>query len=133
MARDTGITLARAALLRGDIAGAAHRLAEALDQSDRLGQAFAVAQCLRVGGCLAAAHGEPDRAVRLFAAAQSLSPSPGGGDVPPEQDLAATLVEARTTLGEQAARRAWTLGSGLPLATIRGQLAELLGRVSAPA
>ena len=33
--------------------------------------------------CLAAARGEADTAVRLFAAAQSLSPSPGGGDVPP--------------------------------------------------
>ena len=74
-------------------------------------------------------HGGP--AVRGRA---GLSPSPGGGDVPPEQDLAATLAEARSSLGEQAARRAWTLGSGLPARRrSAAQLAELLGRVSSPA
>ena len=44
---------------------ARRRLAEALDQSDRLGQTLAVAQCLRVGGCVAAARGEADTAVEL--------------------------------------------------------------------
>ena len=108
--RDASITLARAALAQGDLVEAGRRLAEALDQSDRLGQTFAVAQCLRVGGGVAAARGEADTAVRLFAAAQSLSASPGGGDVPPDQDLAAALTEARASLSEQAARTAWTLG-----------------------
>ncbi len=126
IARDTSITLARAAFVLGDLPEVGRRLAEALDRSDRLGQSLAVAQCLRVGGCLAAARGEPGTAVRLFAAAQTLSPAPGGRDVPPEQDLAAALEEARASLGEQAARSAWTLGSGLPLASARAQLAELL-------
>ena len=78
---------------------AARRLAEALDQSDRLGQTLAVAQCLRVGGCLAAARGEADTAVGCSRRRRRLSPSPGGGDVPPEQDLAAALAEARTLAG----------------------------------
>ena len=69
--------------------------------------------------------------LRLFAAAQSLSASPGGGDVPPDHDLAAALNEARASLSEQAARTAWTLGSGLPLASVRAQLADVLDRVSA--
>ncbi len=129
--RDASITLARAALTQGDLSEAGRRLTEALDQSDRLGQTFAVAQCLRVGGGVAAARGEADTAVRLFAAAQSLSASPGGGDVPPDHDLAAALTEARASLSEQAARTAWTLGSGLPLASARAQLADVLDRVSA--
>ena len=131
ISRDATITLARAALVRGDLADAGARLGRALELSDRLGQTFAVAQCLRVGGCLAVARGRAEPAVRFFAAAQALSPSPGGGDVPPEQDLAAGLAEARAALGEPAARRAWTLGGGLPLASVRAQLAELLTDVGA--
>ena len=34
-------------------------------------------------------------------------------------------------MSEQAARTAWTLGSGLPLASARAQLADVLDRVSA--
>ena len=124
--RDAGITLARAALVLGDLPEARRQLVHALDQSDRLGQAFAVAQCLRVGGCLAAAVGQADSAVRLFAAAQTLSESPGGRDEPPEQDLAAALAEARAELGDQGARRAWLLGQATPLAGVRGLLTMLL-------
>jgi predicted ATPase len=137
VARDTTITMARAAFVQGDVAEAGRRLVEALDLSDRLGQALAVAQCLRVGGCLAAAEGDPDTAVRLFAAAQTLSPSPGGRQEPPEQDLAAALAEARAVLvdrgDEQAAQNAWTLGSALPVASARARLTEVLGLVSARA
>jgi hypothetical protein len=129
--------MARAAFVQGDVAEAGRRLVEARDLSDRLGQALAVAQCLRVGGCLAAAEGDPDTAVRLFAAAQTLSPSPGGRQDPPEHDLAAALAEARAVLvdrgDEQAAQNAWTLGSALPVASARARLTEVLGLVSARA
>jgi ATP/maltotriose-dependent transcriptional regulator MalT len=124
--RDAGITLARAALLLGDLREAGRQLAHALELSDRLGQAFAVAQCIRVGGCLAAAQGQGDTAVRLFAAAQALSETPGGNEEPPEQDFAAALAEARAALGEQAARRAWLLGQAMPLPAVRALLATLL-------
>ncbi len=124
--RDAAITLARAALVLGDPVEAAERLAHALELSDRLGQSFAVAQCLRVGGCLAAARGDDDTAVRLFAAAHVVAPPPGGADQPPEQDLAAGLAEARLALGDKAAGRAWTIGGGLPLAAVRTLLAAVL-------
>jgi predicted ATPase/DNA-binding SARP family transcriptional activator len=132
VARDATITLARIALQQVDLHEAAAQLGAALDLSDRTGQSLAVAQCLRVGGCLAAAQGDAAAAVRLFAAAHVVSPPPGGGDVPLEQDLAAGLAEARTALGGQAGT-AWTLGTGLPLAAARAQLADVLDRVSSPA
>lgn len=131
--RDAAITLARAALVLGELTEAATKLTLALQLSDRLGQSFAVAQCLRVGGCLAAAGGDDDAAVRLFGAARTLSPSPGGSDYPPEQDLAAGLAEARHSLGEKGAQRAWTLGSSLPLAAARAQLEALLQATPAEA
>jgi tetratricopeptide (TPR) repeat protein len=130
VARDAALTRARAALLQGDLPAAARQLVPALDLGDRLGQTFAVAQGLRVGGCLAAASGDADTAVRLFASAHALSPSPGGAEVPPEQDLAAPLTEARASLGGPASTRAWTLGAGLPPAAARAQLAVLLTRLT---
>jgi hypothetical protein len=131
VARDATITLARIALLRGDLPEAGRQVGVALELSDRLGQGLAVAQCLRVGACLAAARGEAATAARLFAAAHVVSPTPGGGETPFEQDLAAGLGEARAALGEEAFRRAWLLGAGLPLPSIRDQLASLLADVGA--
>jgi predicted ATPase/DNA-binding SARP family transcriptional activator len=127
--RDAAITLARAAVVLGDLPEARRQLVHALELSDRLGQAFAVAQCIRAGGCLAAALGQADSAVRLFAAAQTLSESPGGGEEPPEQDLAAGLAEARAELGPQAAGRAWLLGQAMPLTAVRALLAPLLAEL----
>jgi predicted ATPase/DNA-binding SARP family transcriptional activator len=124
--RDASITLARAALVLGDLGGAATKLAHALDLSDRLGQAVAVAQCLRVAGCLAAGRDDADAAVRFFAAAHSLAPPAGGSEQPPEQDLAAALGDARHALGPHRARHAWTIGRALPLPVVRAQLAALL-------
>ncbi len=126
VARDATITLARSALVRGDVPEAAGLLEDALERSDRLGQALAVAQCLRVGGCLALMHRDAAAAVRLFAAAHVLSAPPGGGEVPFEQDLASGLTEARAELGEESARREWLLGTVLPQATIRAQLAAVI-------
>ncbi len=131
VARDATITLARIALLRGDLPEAGRQVGVALELSDRLGQGLAVAQCLRVGACLAVARGEAATAARLFAAAHVVSPTPGAGETPFEQDLAAGLGEARAALGEEAFRHAWLLGAGLPLPSIRAQLASLLADVSA--
>ena len=129
VSRDAAITLARAALVLGELPEARRQLLLALDLSDQLGQSLAVAQCIRAGGCLAAAVGQADTAVRLFAAAQTLSASPGGGDEPPEQDLAAGLAEARAALVPQAARRAWLLGQTMPMAAVRALLSTLLAEV----
>ena len=82
--------------------------------SDRIGQTLAMAQCLRVGGCLAVGRGRR----RGSRSGCSRPPRPGPlarrDDEPVEQDLAAGLAEARAALGERADRQ-WTLGAGMPL------------------
>jgi tetratricopeptide (TPR) repeat protein len=124
--RDATITLARALAVQGDRVAAGRALADALAASGRLGQSLATAQCLRVAGVLAESGGGPALAVRLFAAAQALSPSPTGTDDPPEVDLAAALVRARAALDEREQEREWTLGMALPLATMLTQLDEAI-------
>jgi DNA-binding SARP family transcriptional activator/predicted ATPase len=109
-ARDARITRARALVDRGDLADAATVLREALVLADRTRQRLARAQCLRVAGAIAEGAGRPDDAIRLFAAAEVVSPSPGGGTEPVERDLAGALTGARETVGEAATTRAWTLG-----------------------
>ena len=78
-----------AAVAAGDRTAASTMLGEALALSGELGQTLATAQCLRVAGLLAEAGGEPTLAVRLFAAAQALSPSVTGTQDPPEAGAAA--------------------------------------------
>lgn len=123
-ARDALITLARAAAASGDATLTASLLRRAVTASDRIGQSLALAQCLRVAGGLAATHERPGLAVRLFAAAQALSPSPSGTDDPVELDLAASLAEARRELGASRAANEWTLGASLPLTAVRDHLEE---------
>ena len=125
-ARDTLITLARAALVDGDADEAAALLTRALALTDRIGQSLALAQALRVAGCLSAARGGAGTGVRLFAAAETLSPSPSGTGEPVEQDLATGLTEARQTLGGTAADREWQIGAALPLASVRRLLEQVL-------
>lgn len=127
-ARDAMITLARAALVAGDVDTASSWLGEALAAVDATGQSMALAQSLRVGACLALAHEDPGSAVRLFAAAQSVSPSPNGTDVPVEFDLATALGEARQALGPAAAQREWTLGTAASSAAARRLLESQLTR-----
>jgi ATP/maltotriose-dependent transcriptional regulator MalT len=124
--RDATITLARTHAASGDLAAAGAMLGDALAASGELGQSLGTAQCLRVAGVLAEAEGEPALAVRLFAAAQVLSPSVTGTDDPPEADLAAALARARAALDERALDREWTLGGALPLASMLTQLDEAI-------
>ena len=128
-ARDALITLARAAIADGDLAGAASTLERALEASEKIGQKFAIAQCSRVAGCLAAARGRAAEAVRLYAAAQRIAPSPSGTDEPVEGDLAGGLETARSALGAEAFAREWTLGTSLPIARVRGLLSEVVAGV----
>jgi predicted ATPase/DNA-binding SARP family transcriptional activator len=128
-ARDALITLARAAMAHGDLAGAAGTLDRALEASEKIGQKFAIAQCSRVAGCLAAAHGRAADAVRLYAAAQRIAPSPSGTDEPVEGDLAGGLEAARSSLGPDAFAREWTLGTSLPSARVRDLLRDVVAAV----
>ena len=116
-ARDALITLARAAVAEGDLTGAATTLDRALEAADKIGQKFAVAQCSRVAGCLAAARGQAGQAVRLYAAAQRIAPSPSGTDEPVEGDLAGGL-EPRAPLS--VARRSSASGPSGPRSRPRG-------------
>ena len=125
-ARDATITLARAAAVDDDPATTALHLRAALGLADRTGQSLALAQCLRVGGCLAVLKKQPDAAVRAFAAAQEVSPSPSGSDEPIEADFAARLGEARSAIGEDGFRREWQLGRSLPAESVRAQVETLL-------
>ena len=128
--RDATITLSRAAAASGDYAHASELLRRAVAESDRSGQDLAVAQCLRVGGCLAAHRGDAALAVRLFAAAQLVSPSASGTEEPAERDLAAGLERARGELGSDRAEHEWRLGAGLPLSTMLEQLSEAISPVA---
>jgi predicted ATPase len=120
--RDATITLARAAAALGRHDEAAHLLGDALAVSGEIGQSLATAQCLRVGAVLAESGGDPALAVRLFASAQALAPSPSGSDEPIERDLAAAYDQARAALDQQAFGHEWTLGGAFPLTTMLGQL-----------
>ena len=94
---------------------------------DRSG--LAVAQCARVAASLAAARGRAADAVRLYAAAQRIAPSPSGTDEPVEGDLAGGLETARAALGEEAFAREWTLGTSLSQARVREVLREVAAAV----
>ena len=131
-ARDAAITLARAAAVDGDPETAGDHLHAALQLADRTGQSLALAQCLRVGGCLAILTEDPVTAVRAFALAQQVSASPSGTNEPIEADLAARLAEARTALGEDGFQREWELGCTLPAASVRSRVDALAAQLATP-
>ena len=120
--REATITLARAHAVLGDRETAGRLLGDAVAASGETGQSMAVAQCLRLAAVLAGGGGDPALAVRLFSAAEALSPSVGGADEPLGVDNTAALAAARVALEERAAEREWALGGALPLATMLGQL-----------
>ena len=132
--REATITLGRAHAVLGDRETAGRLLGDAVAASGETGQSMAVAQCLRLAAVLAEAGGDPALAVRLFAAAEALSPSVVGTDEPLGVDNAAALAAARAALGDREAEREWALGGALPLATMLGQLddAAALTRTGAP-
>jgi predicted ATPase/DNA-binding SARP family transcriptional activator len=126
-ARDALVVLARAAVAEGDLESGARTVTDALEAAEKIGQTFAIGQCFRVAGSIAAARGRAAEAVRLYAAAQRLAPSPNGTDDPVEGDLAGGLDLARSTLGAEAAVREWTLGTSLPVERLRELLVAVVG------
>jgi predicted ATPase/DNA-binding SARP family transcriptional activator len=121
------LVLARASVAAGDLAGAVPVLTRAFESAENVGQKQMVAQCYRIAASLGAARGRAAEAVRLYAAAQRLAPSPTGTDDPVEGDLAGGLELARSTLGPEAAGREWTLGTSLPPDRVRELFQSLVG------
>lgn len=111
--RDATISLARTQILEGDRLAAADTVATAVELSLATGQHLGIAQSWRVAACLADESTARD-GVRLFAAAQTLRPSPSGTDEPIERDLAGHLGRLRDALGPDAYQRAWLSGTALP-------------------
>jgi hypothetical protein len=111
----------------GDLTGAVPVLTRAFESAESVGQKQMVAQCYRIAASLGAARGRAAEAVRLYAAAQRLAPSPTGTDDPVEGDLAGGLELARSTLGPEAAGREWTLGTSLPPDRVRELFQSLVG------
>lgn len=108
--RDALITGARVSVLEGDHGRATTELTTALALARSLGHPLGMAQCARVTAHLALQLGEPERAIRLFAAAHRLAPSPDGGDEPMEGDLRSALRNARAAVGTERATRLWDFG-----------------------
>jgi hypothetical protein len=104
-------------------------LGRAFAAAEKIGQRLMLAQCYRVAGAIAAARGSAAEAVRLYAAAQRLSPSPSGTDDPVEADLAGGLETARSSLGVEASAREWTLGGALPAVRVRKLLQDVAAAV----
>ena len=120
--------LARADVVEGDLSSAVTTLRRAFAAAEKIGQRLMLAQCYRVAGAIAAARGSAAEAVRLYAAAQRLSPSPSGTDDPVEADLLGGLETARSGLARDVVEREWTLGTSLPPARVRALLHDVVCR-----
>lgn len=121
--------LARADVVDGDLSSAVTTLGRAFAAAEKIGQRLMLAQCYRVAGAIAAARGSAAEAVRLYAAAQRLSPSPSGTDDPVEADLLGGLETARSGLARDVVEREWTLGTSLPTARVRALLGQVVAAV----
>jgi len=129
--RDALITAARASCLGGEQERMCAELAEALDIATRTEQPLALAQIARTLAGALAARGAAGEALRLYAVAHHLAPSPGGGPEPMESDLARGYATACAALtpGEQERHRLLGSSSARSLAaaaeTIGTALAQL--------
>jgi predicted ATPase/DNA-binding XRE family transcriptional regulator len=103
------------ALEQGKREAACRDLAQALDDLD--GRAHAsefIWRLVERAGSLALQRGEPDRAARLYAAAQALYEAAPGPVDPAERDLRALDLERlRAALGESMLEQAFTVGRAL--------------------
>jgi tetratricopeptide (TPR) repeat protein len=107
----------------GDYAAARSAYMAALRELDALGLRHLCRDVLLGLAALAAARGQPVRAVRLAGAAERTS-GPLGYDTFLRQVKQGWLERARAALGEDDAAAAWAAGQGLPL---EHALAEAVG------
>src|SRR5215831_17455662 len=109
--------LALSSQARGDLAGAAELLREGLSVASDAGDESCVGYYLQRLAALVAQREDPDRAVRLLAAADALLQAAGTGwllayvaGAPSEADA---LPELRSRLGEAAFQQAWAQGAAM--------------------
>jgi tetratricopeptide (TPR) repeat protein len=104
------------ALARGDLATARTRLVEALTLQCERGEGTWLHASLAALACLAAAEGEPARALRLAGAAAAPGAAGGAALQPTErQRLERWLAGARRAVGDEAAATAWAEGQAMSL------------------
>ena len=109
--------LALSSQARGDLAGAAGLLREGLSVASDAGDESCVGYYLQRLAALATQREDPDRAVRLLAAADALLQAAGTGwllayvaRAPSEADV---LPELRRRLGEATFQQAWAQGAAM--------------------
>jgi non-specific serine/threonine protein kinase len=129
LAGQVGIQLPTVSLLitRGDIAtaeldwqSASHWYRQALRIATLAGARGIVAVALRHYAALCVAHGEPARAVRIFAATASIRKAPLLIHIPMiDEDIVAT---ARRALGDDAFEIAWAEGQSMTLQQVMTQV-----------
>jgi DNA-binding CsgD family transcriptional regulator/tetratricopeptide (TPR) repeat protein len=119
---------------RGDRAGTAARFAAGLPLWRRLGFQGGLTAWLAGVATLAATCGAPERAARLFGAAQGLRDLLGHASGQPERaafDRAAGGT--RLALGDAGFAAAWAAGQALPLEQALDEASAFLAAVAAPA
>jgi non-specific serine/threonine protein kinase len=119
---------------RGDQAAAAARFAAGLPLWRQLGTREMQADWLAGVAALAAIHGTPKRAARLFGAATGLRDSLGHAFTLPERivfDRAAAA--ARAALGDNEFAAAWSAGQTQPLDQSLDEASEFLSLITPPA
>jgi non-specific serine/threonine protein kinase len=108
-------SLGRIARDRGDYAQAANLFAESLNLHWDDGDKVRIAGCLNGLAIVAALSRQPERAARLFGAAEALREAIGAPVPRHLGQYARALRMARETLGEHAFAEAWGAGRTLPL------------------
>ena len=109
--------LALSSQAQGDLTGAAERLKEGVSQSAEAGDKPSVAYYLEALAAVATRQDNPERAVRLFAAAGALLRAKGSGWlhalVPRSAHGDDPVAALRSRMGDAAFEQAWTRGQSL--------------------
>ena len=117
--------LGECALGRGQISEAVSWLAQSLRLTHKVHVGFGEAWCLASFGSAAALDEQPERAARLWGAAEKLRQSIGCRPAPATRaTYERAMALARAQLGEEAFAAAWAAGQAL---TLEQAIAEALG------
>jgi DNA-binding CsgD family transcriptional regulator len=119
---------------RGDRAGAAARFAAGLPLWTQLGDLWPLADWLAGVATLAVRCGAPERAARLFGAAEALCVELGHAfSLPERASFERAIAAARTALGEAEFAGGLAAGRALPLEQALDEAAAFLATIAEPA